>query len=165
MNYQFDSIVTRKEAEALKEMIFNRVRERSQAMTDDVQADVMTLARESFTKSNNNPFAKMLNNNEPAETASSTQVQNTSSAQKTEKNTQEVPDGLGFPSKEPTARAAAQNKEIKEQIISSQIQNNMISARSELSKRTSFMGALNFLNSQAAVSLMRTRSDKFEVLV
>ena len=46
MNYQFNSYVNRKEAEALKEMIFRRARERAQSMTDDVQADVMSIARE-----------------------------------------------------------------------------------------------------------------------
>ena len=40
------SIVNKNEADALKEMIFRRVRERSQAATDDVQADVMELARD-----------------------------------------------------------------------------------------------------------------------
>ena len=45
------------------------------------------------------------------------------------------------------------------------IQNNMAEAREALSSKKSFMGALNFLNSQAAVSLMRTRADKFEIVV
>jgi hypothetical protein len=41
----------------------------------------------------------------------------------------------------------------------------MEEARKTLSNKKSFMGALNFLNSQAAVSLMRTRADKFEIVV
>ena len=53
MNYQLNSYVNRKEAEALKDMIFKRARERAQSMTDDVQADVMSIARESFTSKGN----------------------------------------------------------------------------------------------------------------
>ena len=45
-----------------------------------------------------------------------------------------------------------------------QINNNMAEAREALSNKKSFMGALNFLNSQAAVSLIRTRADKFEIM-
>ena len=45
-----------------------------------------------------------------------------------------------------------------------QINNNMAEAREALSSKKSFMGALNFLNSQAAVSLIRTRADKFEIM-
>ena len=37
-------------------------------------------------------------------------------------------------------------------------------ARIGLENKKTFMGALDFLNSQAAVSLMRTRSDKFEAI-
>ena len=57
------------------------------------------------------------------------------------------------------------NDIINEQIASKAIQNNMVEARAALSSKQSFMGALNFLNSQAAVSLIRTRADKFEMVV
>ena len=59
MNYQFNSYVNRKEAESLKQMIFQRARERAQSMTSDVQADVMSIARESFVSSNN-PFSQIV---------------------------------------------------------------------------------------------------------
>ena len=56
--------VNRQEAEALKEMIFKRVRERAESMnaetqqayTEAVQSDVMDLARMSFAQNTNNPF-------------------------------------------------------------------------------------------------------------
>ena len=55
-SYNYDSIVSRNEAEALKEMIFKRARERADALdkevktsyTSDIQNDVMDLARDSF---------------------------------------------------------------------------------------------------------------------
>ena len=37
MSYKFDSIVNKQEADALKEMIFRRVRERSNSMNEEVQ--------------------------------------------------------------------------------------------------------------------------------
>ena len=163
MNYQFDSIVTRKEADALKDMIFKRVRERSQAMTDDVQADIMAVARESFVNSNN-PFSKLINKEESQEKLVKSEKTETKAAEPNQK-TEEKSSDIGFPKREEVTRAATQNKIIKEQITNSQIQNNMIEARQELSNRKSFMGALEFLNSRAAVSLMRTRADKFEVVV
>ena len=58
-----------------------------------------------------------------------------------------------------------QNNVINNQITSSAINNNMREAREALTNKKSFMGALNFLNSQAAISLMRTRADKFEIVV
>ena len=59
MSYNFNSYVNKGEADALKEMIFKRAQERSKAYTDDVQSDVMDLARESFV-SNGNPFSKIV---------------------------------------------------------------------------------------------------------
>ena len=59
MSYKFDSIVNKQEADALKEMIFRRVRERSNSMNEEVQTEVMDLARDSFV-SNNNPFSQIV---------------------------------------------------------------------------------------------------------
>ena len=41
----------------------------------------------------------------------------------------------------------------------------MMEARAALGNKATFMGALNFLNSQAAISLVKTRADKFEMIV
>ena len=58
-NYKYDSIVSKTEVEALKDMIFKRARERAEALnktvqenyTSSVQKDVMDIARESFVAS------------------------------------------------------------------------------------------------------------------
>lgn len=151
MAYKFDSIVNKSEADALKDMIFRRVQERSKGMNEDVQTDVMDLARDSFV-SKDNPFSKIINteeNHAPSE------VQTV---------TKEEDNAIGFPIKEPKLRVNGQSRIINEQITSAAIASTMQEARSGLSNKQSFMGALNFLNSQAAISLIRTRADKFEVL-
>ena len=78
--------------------------------------------------------------------------------------TKEEDNAIGFPIKEPKLRVNGQSRIINEQITSAAIASTMQEARSGLSNKQSFMGALNFLNSQAAISLIRTRADKFEVL-
>ena len=139
MSYQFNSIVNKNEADALKEMIFRRVRERSQSMSEDAQNDIMDIARDSFS-SKNNPFSKIA---EPEEKP-------------------QADEGVGFPVRR--LQVKQQNKVINEQIASQTVENNMRDARIALSNKQSFMGALNFLNSQAALSLIKTRADKFEIV-
>ena len=155
MSYKFDSIVNKHEADALKDMIFKRARERAKAFNEDAQSDVMDMARESFV-SKNNPFSKIIENT------------NNINPEQQVKNKQEVAvepqekDDIGFPVKELKLQ---QNRNITSQLTAATINNNMAEAREALSNKKSFMGALNFLNSQAALSLMRTRADKFEVVV
>ena len=152
MSYKFDSIVSKNEAAALKDMIFKRAQERAKSFNDDAQADVMDMARNSFV-SKDNPFSKIIENTKP---------ENTTTKEEIEKTTQND-DGVGFPM--PKEVKLQQNNVINNQITSSTINNNMREAREALTNKKSFMGALNFLNSQAAVSLMRTRADKFEIVV
>ena len=151
MSYALNSFVNRNEAEALKEMIFRRVRERSESVSEDVQNDVMDMARESFV-SKDNPFSKIVTD-KGVETENSKTVH----AEKTAE--------IGFPQRELKSRAVEHSRVLAEQISVKAIQDNMSEARAELSNKKSFMGALNFLNAQAAVSLMKTRADKFEMLV
>ena len=162
MNYQFNSYVNRKEAESLKQMIFQRARERAQSMTSDVQADVMSIARESFV-SNNNPFSQILN--APAEETKTTETVQPSEPQTTaiheyveaaEAKAQEV----GFPQRPMVSQAANQNQLIQEQVSAKQVQDTMREARAALTNKSSFMGALAFLNSQAAVSLLNNRAGR-----
>lgn len=160
MNYQFNSYVNRKEAESLKQMIFQRARERAQSMTSDVQADVMSIARESFV-SNNNPFAQLINTPKVEEKASET-------VQPSEKTTmalhefveaaEEKAQEVGFPQKPMVSSVANQNQIIQEQASAKEVQDTMREARAALSSKKSFMGALAFLNSQAAVSLLNKRA-------
>lgn len=156
MTYKFDSLVSKNEAEALKDMIFKRIRERSESMTEDLQQDIMDVARESFV-SPNNPFSKIIENTQPQQNISNI---NTNSVATKEEKQEEI----GFPIREIKSKVSTQNKLINEQLTQATIENNMLTAREELSNKKSFMGALNFLNSQAAISLIRTRADKFEVL-
>ena len=146
MNYKFDSIVNKSEANALKEMIFRRVRERSENLAENVQEDVMNVARDSFV-SKNNPFSQIIN----------TPIENK------EIKHEEKPE-IGFPQKELNQRAVEESRVIKEQILAATVQSTMSDARNTLNNKKSFVGALEFLNSQAAASLLRTRSDKFEAI-
>ena len=169
MNYQFNSFVNRQEAEALKELIFKRARERAAAMTDDVQADVMNIARESFV-SNKNPFSQLISQNEEIKTPETKDTKQEQPSVKTsalheyveaaEAAAEETSgDEVGFPIKDYTG-IIRQNTMIKEQMTTAQLQNTMIEAREGLSGRKSFMGALSFLNSQAAASLLNHRAGK-----
>ena len=154
MSYKFDSIVNRNEAAALKEMIFKRAQERAQVMSEDTQSDVMDMARDSFV-SKDNPFSKIIENTKPS-------VVEPEKVQPAKVEPEQKNEEIGFPM--PEARLQ-QNKIINNQMTASAINNNMAEAREALINNNSFMGALNFLNSQAAVSLMRTRADKFEIVV
>ena len=165
MNYQLNSYVSRKEAEVLKEMIFKRANERSQSMTDDVQADIMSIARESFV-SNNNPFSQILNYSpEKTETTPVKEPENKVSAlheyvEAAEEKAAEV----GFPQRNMRSDTINQNRIIQEQVSARQIQNTMNEAREGLTNKKSFMGALEFLNSQAAVSLLNRRSKGVDIV-
>ena len=152
MSYKFDSIVSKNEAAALKDMIFKRAQERAKSFNEDAQADVMDMARDSFV-SKDNPFSKIIENTIPEN--------KTVEPEAVEKKQKD--DGVGFPM--PKEVKLQQNNVINNQITSSAINNNMREAREALTNKKSFIGALNFLNSQAAVSLMRTRADKFEIVV
>ena len=158
MAYKFDSIVNRQEAEALKEMIFKRVRERSDSMNEEVQQDIMDIARDSFV-SKNNPFSQIVENTQAATASTSTSIDDS----KTDNQVGEAEE-IGFPLRAAKSQVSSQSRLIKEQLADAEIKNNMLSAREALSKKQSFMGVLNFLNAQAAVSLIRTRADKFEIL-
>ncbi len=160
MNYQFNSFVNHSEAEALKEMIFKRARERSEAMTTDLQADVMNIARESFV-SNNNPFSQIAapKTDEVPALETPKPIEEVKEPVKPAKN-----ENIGFVQHELYTGATTQNKIIKEQMTAMQLQNTMKEARDGLAKKKSFMGALEFLNAKAAVSLLRTKTDSFEVL-
>lgn len=152
MSYKFDSIVSKNEAAALKDMIFKRAQERAKSFNEDAQADVMDMARDSFV-SKDNPFSKIIEN--------TIQENKTVEPEAVEKKQKD--DGVGFPM--PKEVKLQQNQVINNQITSSAINSNMREAREALTNKKSFIGALNFLNSQAAVSLMRTRADKFEIVV
>lgn len=162
MNYQFNSYVNRKEAESLKQMIFQRAKERAQSMTSDVQSDVMSIARESFV-SNNNPFSQILNTTAEEIKAPETvqpAEQKTTALHEYVEAAEEKAAEVGFPQKPMASQAVNQNRMIQEQVSARQVQDTMREARAGLANKTSFMGALAFLNSQAAVSLLNNRAGR-----
>lgn len=155
-SYKFDSIVNRQEADALKEMIFKRARERAESMTRETQEtytsavknDIMDLARDTFV-SNKNPFS----------------VETVNKPEKAPEVEPQKDVEIGFPQnrvKEIKSQINYRNKIASDEIVNNEIEETMTDARSELSSRTSFMGALNFLNSQASITLVNKCGKKFE---
>jgi len=160
MNYQLNSFVNKQEAEALKELIFKRARERANIMTEDFHADIMNIARESFV-SNKNPFSQIITQKEETAPADDTpKTEKTSPLHQYVEAKEELAEEIGFPVKKILSGAINQNKIIKEQLTAAQVQNTMIEAREGLSNKKSFMGALAFLNSHAAASLLNQRAGK-----
>ncbi|MCM1003422.1 MAG: hypothetical protein NC408_03670 [Candidatus Gastranaerophilales bacterium] len=157
-SYKFDSIVNRQEADALKEMIFKRARERAESMTKEsqesytsaVRNDIMDLARDTFV-SNKNPFSAAVEPKveEKAEMPVKKDVEVGFSQRKIE---------------EVKAQINYRNRVSSDEIANNEIEETMTEARAEFSNKTSFMGALNFLNSQASITLVNKRGKKFEAL-
>ena len=156
MTQVHNSIVTAQEAEALKEMIFKRARERAEQMEKDLQEnyttsmqnDVMDIARNSFVSSKN-PFSQIANTQDDSE-----KLENESNK-------------IGFPQvKNPSLKVQADTriKEADVEISASQIQDIMNDAYKNLNSKKTFIGALDFLNSQATIALINKKAKKFEAL-
>ncbi len=164
--YNYNSIVSRHEAEALKEMIFKRARERAEVLANDVQEeyttsaqnDVMEIARNSFVSSKNPfSFTNELKNTESKIVDNSEQGSDNKQGEE-----------IGFPPRKPEngsqVHAEYKIKTSGDEIIKSTIEANMNEARNALSTKQSFMGALNFLNAQATVALIKKNGKSFEAL-
>ena len=119
MSYKFDSIVNKHEADALKEMIFKRARERAKAFNEDAQSDVMDMARETFV-SKNNPFSKIIENTNNINPEQQVNSKEDTIIEKEEK------DDIGFPVKELKLQ---QNRNINSQMTANAINNNMAEAK------------------------------------
>lgn len=151
-NYKFDSIVSRSEQDALRDMIFKRARERAEALNENIQssyasdtrADIMDLARDSFV-SEHNPFSQKQD----------VAVVGDAKAPESE---------IGF-SKRHVETIKAQieykNKITSEDIANKETEANMQDARADFSNRKTFMGALDFLNSQASIVLVKANGKSF----
>lgn len=154
-NYNLNSTVASQEAEALKEMIFKRARERAQALNEEVQSsyttsvqnDVMDLARDSFV-ANKNPFSQVIET--PKQEKETVQAQEIGFAKR---NVDEI-----------KAQIHYRNKNANSELASSQVESAMAESREEFTKKAGFMGALNFLNSQATISLVKNKGKTFEAL-
>ncbi|GEM_PF-1618795 len=153
-NYNYNSVVSKTEAEALKEMIFKRVRERAEKLNEDTQnsyttsmrADIMEIARDSFV-ANKNPFSfdKTLEN-----TAKEKEPEEVKEARKKADEIREQINNA--------------NKTASENIANSAAREAMNEARESLHKKTSFMGALEFLNSQATIELVHKSGKHFNAI-
>lgn len=162
-NYSYKSIVSNTEADALKEMIFKRARERAEALTEETQssyttavhADIMDLARNSLA-SNKNPFV-----------TEATPMKEFFSSD-TESEVENKATNIGFSQRkmpEIKARIENNNRVATETVTASTIQANMAEAREGLYSKQSFVGALEFLNSQATITLIKNKGKTFEAVV
>ena len=165
-NYNLNSIVSRQEADALKEMIFKRVRERAESMTKDVNDsytsnvhnDVMNLAREAFVSDSRNPFA--ISNRQPEDVVK--QVESNKVEQKDSRDSE-----IGFPQRkidDIKSQIKYRNTQVNEQIVNNALESNMEDARIGLEQNKGFMGALNFLNSQATIALVKNKGKAFDAI-
>ena len=147
-----NSIVDRTEAAALKDMIFQRARERAEALNESVKevhttnahSDIMDIARSSF-ESAKNPFSII---NKTSEVITN--------------ESKSTSDNIGFPPRksEIASKIVNKNKEAFEEFSKATVEESMTSV--ELSRRQSFTGALNFLNTQATISLANSRAKRFD---
>ena len=155
MSYNYDSIVSKNEADALKEMIFKRVRERAAALNEETQDSYMTafkneimdIARQSFV-AERNPFS----------------VKEKSKAEEKEDKAPEEVKLARKHAKEIKEKINSLNKIADENIANDSVRKSMNDARESLKKNTGFMGALDFLNSQATISLVNKKGSKFNAV-
>ena len=169
-NYDYNSIVSKSEADALKEMIFKRVRERAatldkdvkESYTSSVRNDVMNIAHDSFV-SKKNPFSII---NEPIQQTNEQKAEDNLSAAekiKEESNNNEI----GFKKRVvPDYFKNSYDKvnQINQKIADNTIKAGMEDAKEEFYNKKTFTGALNFLNSQASISLIKRKGKSFEAL-
>ena len=155
-NYTFNTLVSKQEQDALKEMILKRAQERAKTLNDETSAsytssiknEVMDLARSSFS-ANKNPFSLKFNTGENKET--------TEAEKESLKNPKEKVEEL--------KRKIYEHQESqKNEILNSFIKSSMDEARFTPNSKQQFIGALNFLNSQASLKILETRNRKFDTL-
>lgn len=157
-NYNFRTTVNKQEAEALKEMIFKRARERAKTLneetqnsyTEKIQTDIMDFARKSFV-SEKNPFTQIKENKAEEITDKADKRQEIELAKER--------------IKEIKAQINNKNKVLNQDLSNIEIQNTMLEARNQINKKSNFIGALDFLNSQASIALVKNRGQNFEAVV
>lgn len=156
--------VSYKEVEALKDMIFKRVKERAEALTSDVKSsyventynDVMDLARMSFA-SNRNPF--VIEQNVEKEDVSVSQCESKEDCVNEKIN--EAREHVKILKQEIYSNQQSFNQDKREDVVKF----NMLNARKVLEQRHQFVGALEFLNKQAAIELNIGRSTKLDIVI
>ena len=159
-NHDYRNIVSRSETQALKEMIFNRARQRAEALTQDTQQqytsnfknEIMEIARNSFNAPGN-PFSDKIVN------------QNHAGKQTANAGRQEE---IGFPQKINAENIKEiikeRNSALDRSIANNEIMDVMQSSEISTDKSKNFVGALAFLNAQAGLQLAEQRKSKFEAI-
>ena len=157
MSYAFNSVVSKQEQDALKNMIFKRAQERAQLLVDEVQSsyttstqtEIMDLARNSFV-ANKNPFSLESAKKESVVEDTSDEMEK---IELSKKHAEEIKNKI-----------YEKQESIKSDMARNLMNANMDEARNALDKKHSFMGALEFLNSQASISLVKNKGKSFEAL-
>lgn len=165
----YDSIVNRQEVDALKEMIFKRARERAEAFdaeikdsyTTSMQNEVMDLARNTFVSAKN-PFSAV--DSFTKTTEKPVEVLDVEEVEKPHTEVLSEVDGLGFEQRKAESMRAHISFSAADRIKNSTLEENMVEARGEFSSKSTFMGALNFLNSQASIALVRSKGKAFDAI-
>jgi DNA polymerase III delta prime subunit len=158
-------IVSKNEAEALKEMIFRRIQERAENIaaesqnnyTTSVKYEIMDIARGSVRNSKN-PFALNISN-EPQKTSSDNKVQ------PEEIKNEPMPSKLN---REDIAKMKEKiekgHQALREYLAENEVSDIMDEASNSLRTRKSFTGALEFLNSKASQSIANRKSYGFDAI-
>ena len=169
--YTSKSTVDRQEAEALKEMIFNRVRARAEAMSqdaqssyvDDIHNDLMDEARNSFIATKN-PFSlakpTKISENNTIEAPKKVELKKPEPKEKTKEY--EAFEAWLASNEMLNFQAETKTNIENKKIINNTIETTMEDARGTYEKKSTFIGALDFLNSQASISLIYQKGKRFE---
>lgn len=158
-SYGYTGIVSKAETEALKELIFNRARQRAEALAKDAQTqytssfreELMDIARSSFNAPGN-PFTEK---NESVKNEPVVKGKEAAGAigfkQKTnEENIKEI---IKF-----------RNENARQSAAQSEISGVMYQAGTEFENSQKFMGALEFLNSQAGIYMASQKKARFDTI-
>lgn len=174
-NYKFNSIVSHTEVQALKDMIFKRARERAESMnkeaqetyTTNIQFDVMNVARESLV-ANKNPF--IFDKFEKKQDLPTVEVENNKAVEVEKQEEQSIKKDvqirdIGFGTRNYVKTKINDNVQIKDELIATAAVNeNIQDTRKDFRSKSTFLGALDFLNSQATISLVRSKDKSFDAI-
>ncbi len=160
MSYSLkNTIVSQAEIDSLKDIILKRAQVRSQELANEVQNDLTTSfqnelmanARESFNISKN-PFT--IKEEKPLEEVAPLVDE------VTVKETEIVKNQVSEIKTQISKKSTNINTDMTDLAIKSVMEN----ARIDFSNRQSFIGALNFLNSQATISLIKSKGKDFNAI-
>ena len=135
--------VSYKEVEALKDMIFKRVKERAEALTSDVKS--------SYVENTYNDVMDL--------DVSVSQCESKEDCVNEKIN--EAREHVKILKQEIYSNQQSFNQDKREDVVKF----NMLNARKVLEQRHQFVGALEFLNKQAAIELNIGRSTKLDIVI